>query len=229
MKKVLGLDLGTNSIGWALVQIDDEFNENRILKLGSRIIPMSQKVLGQFDSGVTESQTAVRTSYRSMRRIRQRYLLRRERLLRVLHVLGFLPNHYDKAIGWDRNNGMTYGKFIDDSEPKLAWSRDLLKKNRFIFMDSFMEMVRDFQMEHPELLKEGKSIPMDWTLFYLRDKALRAPISRQELAWILLNFNQKRGYYQLRGEEEESEDKSKLVEYYVLKVVGVEETEEKRG
>lgn len=229
MKKVLGLDLGTNSIGWALVQIDEEFNGSKILKLGSRIIPMSQKVLGQFDSGVTESQTAIRTSYRGMRRIRQRFLLRRERLLRVLHVLGFLPNHYQNALGWDRSSGKTYGKFIDDSEPKLAWTRDLQNKSHFIFMDSFMEMVRDFQTMHPELMKNGKSIPMDWTLFYLRDKALRAPITRQELAWILLNFNQKRGYYQLRGEEEEAEDKTKLVEYYVLKVVDVEETEEKRG
>ncbi len=228
MKKILGLDLGTNSIGWALVQTGDELSDNKILKLGSRIIPMSQKVLSNFDSGVTESQTAVRTSYRSMRRIRQRYLLRRERLLRVLHIMGFLPTHYDQAFGWDRCNGKTYGKFINESEPKLAWAKDLQGKNRFIFMDSFSEMVRDFQTAHPDLMKGGKSIPMDWTLYYLRDKALRAPITRHELAWILLNFNQKRGYYQLRGEEE-NEDKSKLVEYCVLKVIGVEETEEKRG
>lgn len=36
MKRILGLDLGTNSIGWALV--DSE--EQRILGMGSRIIPM---------------------------------------------------------------------------------------------------------------------------------------------------------------------------------------------
>lgn len=229
MKNILGLDLGTNSIGWALIQTDDEGNPQSIVKLGSRIIPMSQDVLGKFDSGVTESQTAVRTSYRSMRRIRERYLLRRERLHRVLHVLGFLPMHFDDSLGWDKNQGRTYGKFLDDSEPKLAWAKDLQGVSNFIFMDSFMEMVRDFQKRQPDLLSGGKSIPMDWTLYYLRDKALRAPISRQELAWILLNFNQKRGYYQLRGEEEDSEDKSKIEEYYVLKVVDVEETEEKRG
>jgi len=229
MKNILGLDLGTNSIGWALVQTDDEGKGKSILKLGSRIIPMSQDVLGKFDSGVTESQTAVRTSYRGMRRIRERYLLRRERLHRVLHVLGFLPVHFDEALGWDRSTGKTYGKFLDDTEPKLVWTKDLQGKSRFIFMDSFSEMVRDFQKSHPELMANGKSIPMDWTLYYLRDKALKRPISRQELAWILLNFNQKRGYYQLRGEEEETEDNSKLVEYYVLKVVDVEETDEKRG
>jgi hypothetical protein len=36
-----------------------------------------------------ETQTAARTSYRGIRRIRERHLLRRERLHRVLNVLDF--------------------------------------------------------------------------------------------------------------------------------------------
>ena len=40
MKKVLGLDLGTNSIGWALIDQDFEKKEGQIDGLGSRIIPM---------------------------------------------------------------------------------------------------------------------------------------------------------------------------------------------
>ena len=76
-------------------------------------------------------------------------------------------------------------------------------------------------------MADGKRIPMDWTLYYLRHKALQHPISRQELAWILLNFNQKRGYYQLRGEDEIEENKSKKVEYHILKVIDVEDTGEK--
>lgn len=39
-KNILGLDLGTNSIGWALVEIDHENKTLKILGLGSRIIPM---------------------------------------------------------------------------------------------------------------------------------------------------------------------------------------------
>lgn len=42
-----------------------------------------------------------------------------------------------------------------------------------------------------------------------------------------MSFNQKRGYYQLRGEDEK-ESPSKLEEYYSLKVVEVIETEEKK-
>ena len=35
MKKVLGLDLGIASIGWALINCDDENQPNRIIDLGS--------------------------------------------------------------------------------------------------------------------------------------------------------------------------------------------------
>lgn len=229
MKNILGLDLGTNSIGWAKISIDDDGNYKRNIALGSRIIPMSQDVLGKFDSGVTESQTSVRTAYRGTRRLRERSLLRRERLLRVLHTLNFLPEHFDNAIGWDKANNKTYGKFIDDSEPKIAWQRGDDGKMKFVFMPSFQEMLCDFEKHQPALVADGRKVPLDWTIYYLRKKALTQAITKQELAWILLNFNQKRGYYQLRGEEEEEKDNLKREEYYSLKVVRVEATDDKRG
>ncbi|MDR2562505.1 MAG: hypothetical protein LBC98_01020, partial [Prevotellaceae bacterium] len=51
MKKILGLDLGTNSIGWALIDLDFETKDGKIWGMGSRIIPMSQDILGNFDAG----------------------------------------------------------------------------------------------------------------------------------------------------------------------------------
>lgn len=221
MKTILGLDLGPNSIGWAKVEVDDKGNYLRNIKLGSRIIPMDQGILGKFDSGVTESQTAIRTNFRGVRRLRERHLLRRERLHRVLHALKFLPKHYEDAIGWDRNEPAIYGKFINNSEPKLAWERQEDGSMRFLFMESFYEMMADFAKMQPSLVSGEKKIPLDWTIYYLRKKALTQQIKKEELAWILLNFNQKRGYYQLRGEEEE-DNPTKLKEYYKLKVIGVE-------
>ncbi len=38
MKKILGLDLGTNSIGWALVNEDKDNKKGEIIGIGSRII-----------------------------------------------------------------------------------------------------------------------------------------------------------------------------------------------
>ena len=228
MRTILGLDLGTNSIGWAKVCINDDGNYVREIKLGSRIIPMSQDTLSNFDKGVTDSPTAARTGFRGIRRIRERVLQRRERLHRVLHVMGFLPSHYEKAIGWNREEATTYGKFLDNGEPKLAWERQEDGSMRFLFMDSFHEMMADFAKCQPGLVADGRKIPLDWTLYYLRKKALTQAIKKEELAWILLNFNQKRGYYQLRGEEDE-EDPTKREEYYELKVVSVEAAEEGKG
>ena len=235
MKNVLGLDLGTNSIGWAKVSMDDDGKYLHDIKLGSRIIPMSQDVISDFDKGKKVSQTALRRGFRGGRRLRERCLLRRERLHRVLHVLSFLPEHYDRALGWDRSHATTYGKFLDDSESKLVWIRTEDDHYRFLFMDSFHEMLADFAQHQPQLVADGQKIPLDWTLYYLRKKALSRPILKEELAWILLNFNQKRGYYQLRGKEEgedqkkKGEDQTKKEEYYELKVVRVEETGEPKG
>lgn len=230
MKNIIGLDLGTNSIGWAKISVDDNGNKIGEVKLGSRIIPMSQDILGKFDSGVTESQTAQRTTFRGIRRLRERCLLRRERLLRVLHILNFLPPHFDQSIGWNKNDNKTYGKFLDDSEPKIAWKKAEDGKMKFVFMDSFNQMLAEFAKVHPELVARGKKIPLDWTIYYLRKKALKEALTKQELAWILLNFNQKRGYYQLRGEDED-DDKNELrtEEYICQKVVDICADEDSKG
>jgi CRISPR-associated endonuclease Csn1 len=216
-KIILGLDLGTNSIGWALIEQNFEIKEDKIIDLkqgniidlGSRIIPMSQDVLGNFDSGVSISQTAERTGYRGVRRLRERHLLLRERLHRVLNILNFLPEHYTKQIDFEKH----LGQFLPETEPKLAFD----EINNFIFKKSFAEMMKDFTKHQPELIKENKKIPYDWTIYYLRKKALTQKIEKEELAWLLLNFNQKRGYYQLRGEDEET-NPNKLVEFHSLSV-----------
>ena len=207
MKRILGLDLGTNSIGWAL--IDSE--EQRILGMGSRIIPMDQGVLDTFSGGnPIETQTAARTAYRGIRRLRERALLRRERLIRVLNMMKFLPEHYASQIDFEKR----LGQFFDEKEPKLAWKQNDEGRSEFIFQQSFNEMIEEFK--NSGVVGEDKKIPYD----YLRKKAVSQEIEKEELAWILLNFNQKRGYYQLRGEEEE-ENPNKLVEYYSLKIVDV--------
>lgn len=225
MQTILALDLGTNSIGWALIKQNFKNKEGEILGMGSRIIPMSQDVLGKFDSGQSISQTAERTGFRAVRRLSERDLLRRERLHRVLNILGFLPEHYADCIDFEKR----LGQFRPNTEPKLPYRPNDAAGYEFVFQESFNEMVGDFREKQPQLFQikaNGKEtkIPYDWTIYYLRKKALSEKISKEELAWILLNFNQKRGYYQLRGEEEEAEP-TKSVKFYALKVEKVEEGE----
>ncbi len=224
METILGLDLGTNSIGWGLVKHDINNNTGKIIDAGSRIIPMSQDVLGIFDSGQSYSQTAERTSYRGIRRLRERNLLRRERIHRVLNILGFLPEHYALQIDFKKN----VGQFLKNTEPKLPYQQNkITQKPEFLFIKSFEEMLSDFK-KHQPLCIANRKIPYDWTIYYLRKKALTDKIEKEELAWLLLNFNQKRGYYQLRGEEEE-ENKNKLVEFHSLLVNKVTDSGDKKA
>ena len=229
MKKILGLDLGTNSIGWAVINADEITRENgasylkphSISSAGSRIIPMDEGILGDFDRGNTKSQTKERTGFRSTRRLLERNLLRRERLLRILKIMEFLPDHYSMQVD-------KYGKFINHSEPKLAWYKDIDGRYSFLFKESYNEMLVDFAKNQPQLVANGKKVPYDWTIYYLRKKGLSQKLTKEELSWILLQFNQKRGYYQLRGEEDEG-SQDKKIEFLAQKVIRVEATNEKKG
>ncbi len=214
-KHILGLDLGTNSIGWALIKEDAD--NPSIAAAGCRIIPMDAAQMGDFENGNSISQTANRTAARGARRLYERRALRRERLNRVLSILGCLPPHYTQALN-------AYGQFRKGTEPKLAWTiAD--GKPAFLFQSAFEEMMRDFALAQPQLVANGKKIAYDWTIYYLRKKALTQPVTKQELAWILFQFNQKRGYNQARGEEEDIKPNEKK-ELLSLKVIGIRDTGE---
>src|SRR5205814_2334840 len=136
---------------------------------------------------------------------------------RVLNILSFLPKHYALQIDFKKK----LGQFIPETEPKLQYTfSSQSNKTDFLFKESFEEMLADFSKTQPQLLSNGKKIPYDWTIYYLRKKALTHKITKEELSWILLHFNQKRGYYQLR-EEDEEETHNKLVEFYSLKVTDI--------
>lgn len=223
-KTVLGLDLGTNSIGWALLESDFDTKDGKVLGIGSRILPMDQGQIGDFEKGNKVSQTADRTGYRGVRRLNQRTMLRRERLNRVLNVLDYLPNDYKHSIDFEIHKG----QFIKGESIQIQYKRvnSESKTNEFIFMDSYNEMLKDFAINQASLLEDNKKVPYNWTLFYLRDKALREKISKEELSWILFNFNQKRGYFQLR-DEEVKETPNQKIEYHKLLVENCFDTGER--
>lgn len=89
MKKVLGLDLGVSSIGWAYIETDKDNKQGRILDAGVRIIPLDTKDADEFSKGNSVSPSKDRRLKRGMRRNMQRFKLRRARLLRNLTALGW--------------------------------------------------------------------------------------------------------------------------------------------
>ena len=96
MKKILGLDLGTSSIGWALVnEAENNQEKSSITKLGVRVITYDnftnaegKEIKGNpadfFAAGKSVSPNAARTQARGMRRNLQRYKHRREYLKKIL-------------------------------------------------------------------------------------------------------------------------------------------------
>ncbi len=85
MKKILGLDLGTTSIGWALVNEKEYDNEkSEIIRLGVRVNPLSVDEKTNFEKGKSITTNADRRLKRSMHRNLQRYKLRRKNLIDCL-------------------------------------------------------------------------------------------------------------------------------------------------
>ena len=149
MKKILGLDLGTTSIGWALVnEAENKSETSKIVKLGVRVNPLSSDEITDFEKGNPLSVNADRTLKRGARRNLQRFKLRRKNLI------------------------------------------EILIKNNII---------------NPEnVLTETGNNSTHGTL-YLRDRAAKGKVEKEEFARILLSINKKRGYKSSRKAKNEEE------------------------
>lgn len=91
MEIIYGLDLGVTSIGWAVISRDDK-DAFKILGMGSRIIPYSDKEGDEFGKGVGESVNQQRTKDRTSRKGLDRYQLRRILLNRTLKEKSLFPD-----------------------------------------------------------------------------------------------------------------------------------------
>lgn len=109
MKKILGLDLGTGSIGWALVnEAEKQGERSAIIKTGVRVNPLTVDEQTNFEAGKTITTTADRTLKRSMRRGLQRYKLRREKLIECLKKYGIISDETPLNEGGNKVVFQTY-------------------------------------------------------------------------------------------------------------------------
>ena len=97
MKRILGLDLGSTSIGWAIIDENSEEitnadsavqNQDKIIAIGSRIIPLNPDESTQFSKGQALTKNADRTAKRTQRKGYDCYQLRRALLSDELKRLG---------------------------------------------------------------------------------------------------------------------------------------------
>ena len=134
MKKVLGLDLGTTSIGWALVNEAENENEtSNIIKIGVRVNPLSTDEQTDFEKGKGISINADRTLKRGARRNLQRYKQRRNSLINELITIGFVNKNSSLAEEDKNTTHQTYAlrsKAIHEKIDKVAFARVLLMINK---------------------------------------------------------------------------------------------------
>ena len=85
MKYILGLDIGIASVGWAVVEIDEDENPIRLIDVGVRVFERAEV------PKTGDSLAAARRAARSMRRIIRRRAHRMLRARRLLKREGVLP------------------------------------------------------------------------------------------------------------------------------------------
>ena len=127
-RKILGLDLGSTSIGWAMVtEAENENEKSSIIKIGSRIIQYGDNLVKvdktgkitpsmepekDFLSGKGLSPNAGRTKQRSARRNLQRFKLRRENLILILKEHKIIPENF---IFSEEGNASTFKTYKNRS------------------------------------------------------------------------------------------------------------------
>jgi CRISPR-associated endonuclease Csn1 len=208
-KKILGLDIGTTSIGWAIVEATKQkpLKDNQYFKgespetktdtnnqrtglhykddlpaVGVRIISQG-KMGSRFDTGKKlnekkeKTPTKERRDFRSARKTKSRYKLRRDKLCIVLDALKMLPDD----------------SYSNENEKKV-WKPVEKKNNNWYTND-----------------KGNRESDIGEALYKLRTDALNPEneISLKDWGRILLHLNQWRGYSSDRfsnNEDSEAED-----------------------
>ncbi|MBO6211725.1 type II CRISPR RNA-guided endonuclease Cas9, partial [Algoriella sp.] len=134
MKNILGLDLGTNSIGWAYIHEAEAENEtSSIEKLGVRVNPLTVDEQTNFEKGKPITTNAGRTLSRSARRNLQRYKLRRENLIQILKQNNWIDKETILAENGNQSTFETYylrSKAVTSEVSLNEFARILLMINK---------------------------------------------------------------------------------------------------
>jgi CRISPR-associated endonuclease Csn1 len=136
MKKILGLDLGTTSIGWAFVTEGETAEQSKIERLGVRIIQYdtfskvdktgkiseSKDPVSDFNAGRGLSPNADRTAKRGARRNLDRYQLRRANLIEILRNNNIIGTDFIYAEDSKNSTFSTYKLRADAASKEIPLS-----------------------------------------------------------------------------------------------------------
>ena len=167
MAKILGLDLGTNSIGWAIVE--KEGNDFSLIDKGVRIFSEGVNIEAKTNS--ESSKAAQRTNYRSARKIKFRRKLRKIDLLKVLSDNNLCPKLSD-----DELNDWRYKKLYPTNDDFRKW------------------LSTDNQEDEEERKKQGKNPYYFRFISVKKSLNLNSKEDRHNVGRAFYHISQRRGF-----------------------------------
>jgi CRISPR-associated endonuclease Csn1 len=132
-KNILGLDLGTTSIGWAQVIEDDLPENSEIVQIGVRVNPLTTEEQTKFEKGKPITTNANRTLKRGMRRNLDRYQLRRKNLIECLKKANIITDSSKLAEDGKHTTHETWrlrARAVTEKIEKEEFARVLLAINK---------------------------------------------------------------------------------------------------
>jgi CRISPR-associated endonuclease Csn1 len=182
-KYTLGLDLGSSSLGWALIELDANDNPLRLMNAGVRIFDPG--VVGgetEIERGRDKSKASERRLARQRRKQTYRKSLRQKQLFRLLQQHGLLPsaeNGQSESFSAQRHEILN----VLDKQLTIAW------RGKATVPGCALDLA-------------------DQSLVYLlRRDAVESQLSPFEIGRILYHLAQRRGYFS-NGLEEDDETNS---------------------
>lgn len=112
MERILGIDTGTNSLGWAI--IDKMDGATQLIAKGTNIFSEGVKI----EKGIESSKAAERTEHRS---VRKHYWRRKIRKIRLLTILS--DNHLCPPLNKSSLREWRLKKIYPDNEQFMEWQR----------------------------------------------------------------------------------------------------------
>ncbi len=115
----LGIDLGSASVGWAAIGLDETGNPSKLLRAGVRIFEPA--VTGDIEKGQDESNAVARRAARLVRRQLRRRAARQRELFRLLQKHSLLPLYE----GQDAHSSQQRHTILNQLDQELSskWSR----------------------------------------------------------------------------------------------------------
>ena len=188
---ILGLDVGANSIGWALIGYDDGSPQS-IIDAGARTFDAG--VEGQLESGRDQSRSVDRREARAVRRRLDRRARRLNHLFHILQKAGLLPSD---ETDW-RNAGRA---------AKSA-CRDRVIKN----LDARLRAEWESRLQEEDASAEQKRLLAHRMPYVLRARALDDELTPHELGRAIYHLAQRRGFLSNRKARKEDKEEGVVKE-----------------